>query len=89
MTYACRKCKRKHLTDKQMSRNASRGKRIRNICKLCTAEQVKLSYRKNKWLPRLRAGVYKWPLVKLESEIVWLRERTAILREEKKRRAGL
>lgn len=89
MTYFCRKCKRTNLTDKQMARNASRGRRLRTICKLCTAEQVKFSYRKNKWLPRLREGVHKWPLVKLQSEIIWLRERAAILREEKKRRESL
>lgn len=50
-------------------------------CKLCIAEQVKLSKRTNEILPALKRDVKTWPRVKVESEIAWLKQKLAILRE--------
>lgn len=67
----CRKCKRPTAPD-DFTKNTSRGRPIRTVCKMCTAETVKLWQRKNKY-PDFIRKIETWPLEKLLNEREWLK----------------
>lgn len=68
-TAQCRKCKA-HVPVRQFARNASRTQTL-YLCRLCVAEQAKLSYREKRF-PGYVERLKTWPSIKLLSEQAWL-----------------
>ena len=76
----CTKCREPKRAE-DFAKNASRGKPIVTLCKLCVAEQAKLSFREKRF-PRFAAEVRKWESVKLLSEEAWLVTKLTAIRKE-------
>lgn len=52
-------------------------------CKLCIAEQAKLSIRTRKLIPALRRRIKKWPVRSLNSEIDYLIAKLDVIAKER------
>jgi hypothetical protein len=80
----CRKCE-DALPEGEFARNTNRGKPIVTLCRLCVAEQAKLSFREKKF-PAFVAELTEWPDVKLLSEAAWLRTKLKAIDNQIRRR---
>lgn len=66
--------------------NTSRGKPIVTLCKLCVAEQAKLSFREKRF-PGFVQELKTWADEKLISETAWLEAKLEAIKIECSRRA--
>jgi hypothetical protein len=72
----------------KFAKNTNRnGSPRSNLCKLCVAEQAKLSLRESRSFPRLLAELPAWPDAKIESELAWLEKKMFAILDEQERRA--
>jgi hypothetical protein len=69
----------------EFAKNVSRGKPIVTLCRLCVAEQAKLSVREHRY-PQYVREMRKSPDAKLISEAAWLQAKLDAVKAELQRR---